>query len=56
MSSHVKVYFDDKDVLHVVPKDSIGVMALKYWKKEFEEHGEKVLEVDTQVPIKLGSD
>jgi hypothetical protein len=56
MSSHIKVYFDEKDVLHICPKDSIGVMALKYWKGEYLEHGDKMLEVDTHVPIKLGYD
>ena len=56
MAKHIKVYFDDKDVLHVSPKDSIGVMALKYWKNEYAEHGDKMLEVDTVIPIQLPHD
>jgi hypothetical protein len=49
----MRIYFDDDDTLHITPENSTEAMALKYWKKEYAEHGEKVLEVDTEVPIKL---
>lgn len=49
----MQVYFDDNDVLHVCPENSIEVMALKYWRGEYEEHGDKVLEVDTSVVMTM---
>ncbi len=42
----MQVYFDDKDVLHVCAEDATEVMALKYWKNEYVEHGSKMLELD----------
>ena len=42
----MKVYIDDAMVLHICPKDGVEVMALKYWYKEFQTHGMKMLEVE----------
>jgi hypothetical protein len=41
--------------LVIGPDNSVEAMALKYWMKEYAEHGDKVLEVDTAVPIALGA-
>jgi hypothetical protein len=49
----MKVYFDADDVLHIVPKNSKEVMALKYWIGEFKEHGVKMLAIETEVPPRL---
>lgn len=49
----MRIYFDNDDTLHICPENSIEAMALKYWAKEYDEHGSKVLEVDTEVPLKL---
>ena len=51
----MKLYFRDDDTLVVAASDSVEAMALKYWLKEYEEHGDKVFEVDTTVPIILGA-
>ena len=49
----MRIYFDNDDTLHIVPEDSIEAMALKYWKGEYKEHGDKVLQVDTEPVIAL---
>lgn len=49
----MKIYFREDDTLVICPNDSVEAMALKYWSKEYEEHGDKVLEVSTGVPIAL---
>lgn len=49
----MRLYFRDDDTLVVGASDSVEAMALKYWLKEYAEHGDKVLEVDTTVPIVL---
>lgn len=49
----MKIYFRDDDTLVVAASDSVEAMALKYWIKEYNEHGDKVFEVDTNVPIAL---
>jgi len=49
----MRIYFDDDDTLHITPENTVEAMALKYWKKEYAEHGDKVLEVDTEPAIKL---
>lgn len=51
----MRVYFRDDDTLVICPDNSVEAMALKYWMKEYAEHGDKVLEVDTAVPIALGA-
>lgn len=51
----MRIYFDDNDVLHVAPSDTVEAMALKYWAKEYAAHGAKMLEVETDVPLKMGS-
>lgn len=53
---HIRMFFDSNDVLHLIPKDDIGMMALKYYKSELLQHGIKMLEVETEVPLMLGSD
>ncbi len=53
---HIKIRFDSNDVLHLIPKDDIGMMALKYYKGELREHGEKMIVVETEVPLQLGFD
>lgn len=45
----MKIYFSDDDTLNICPENSIEAMALKYWKKEYEAHGDKVLAVGTEV-------
>ena len=53
----MKVYFDPDDTLHICPENSTERMALKYWLKEYKEHGPKVLTVDLEPPpIALGHD
>lgn len=49
----MKIYFRDDDTLVVGASDSVEAMALKYWLKEYETHGDKVFEIDTTVPIAL---
>lgn len=43
------VYYDDKNVLHVCPENSVEVMANKYYKGEYEDHGDVLLEIHTEV-------
>jgi hypothetical protein len=43
----------ENDTLCIVAETSIEAMALKYWRKEYDEHGDKVLEVVTDVPYRL---
>lgn len=50
----MRIYFKPDDTLVVCADDSTEVMALKYWLKEYEAHGDKVLEIDTDAPIALG--
>lgn len=49
----MRIYFRDDDTLVVGASDSVEAMALKYWLKEYEAHGDKVFEVETTVPIAL---
>lgn len=51
----MRVYFKDDDTLVIGASDSVEAMALKYWMKEFAEHGAKLLDVDTVVPIVLAA-
>ena len=53
---HIRMFFDNNDVLHLTPKDDIGMMVLKYYKSELLEHGIKMLEIETEVPLMLGVD
>lgn len=41
------IEFDDDCTLRIKPENSIEKMALKYWEAEYEKHGDKVLDVDT---------
>jgi hypothetical protein len=47
------VRFKPDDTLCIVAETSIEAMALKYWLREYAEHGDKVLEVVTDVPYRL---
>lgn len=49
----MRIYFDEDDTLHISPENSTEAMALKYWKGEYKEHGDKVLEVDEKPVIAL---
>lgn len=49
----MRITFSDDDTLVIMPDNSIEAMALKYWKKEFDEHGGRVLEVVTDVTHRL---
>ncbi len=50
----MKIEFGKDDTLIIMAENSIESMALKYWKNEFEEHGEKVLHVSTDYPMQIG--
>lgn len=47
----MKMEFGPNMALRIVPENSIEAMALRYWEKEYREHGEKMLEVVTDIPI-----
>jgi hypothetical protein len=47
----MKVYFRDDCTLVIAPTDSVESMALKYWATEYSTHGDKLLDVDTELPI-----
>jgi transposase-like protein len=49
----MRIYFTPDDTLHVCPETDVEAMALKYWRKEFMEHGLKVLEIHTEPVINL---
>lgn len=49
----MKIEFDGDDTLIIMPENSVEAMALKYWAKEYAEHGSKVLEVSTDVVHRL---
>lgn len=49
----MKVDFKPDDTLCIVAETGLEAMALKYWAKEYAEHGDKVLEVITDVPYRL---
>ena len=51
----MRIYFRDDDTLVVAASDSIEAMALKYWLNEYAKHGDKLFEVETDVPIRLGA-
>lgn len=51
----MRLYFRDDDTLVIGAQDSVEAMALKYWLSEYKTHGDKLLEVDTDVPIKLSA-
>jgi hypothetical protein len=49
----MKIEFAPDSAMRIVPETSVEAMALKYWEKEFEEHGTKMLTVVNQVPVRL---
>ncbi len=46
----MRIHFDDDEVLHICPKNSVEAMALRYWLEEYKAHGDKMLVVETSVP------
>lgn len=51
MSGHIKLYFDEDEVLHVYPSDTIGVMALRHYQSKLQLHGAKMLELHVEIPL-----
>jgi hypothetical protein len=51
----MRLYFKDDDTLVIAASDSIEAMALKYWLAEYAKHGDKLFEVETDLPIMLGA-
>ncbi|UNY40595.1 hypothetical protein KLER11_gp75 [Pararheinheimera phage vB_PsoM_KLER1-1] len=49
----MKIRFTDNDVMEIHAETDVEAMALKYWDAEFAKHGEKLLEVVTDVPYRL---
>lgn len=47
------VRFKDDCTLVIVPTNSVEAMALRYWAEEYKKHGDKMLDVDLTVPIRL---
>ena len=47
----MRLEFTPQMVLKVVPETSVEAMALRYWEKEYLEHGTKMLEVFTEIPV-----
>lgn len=43
-------YFDNNAVLHLVPENGEGAMAMRYWHGEYQEHGDKMLMIHMDVP------
>lgn len=46
----MKIQFDNQSVLHIMPENSTEAMALRYWEKEYEQHGGAMIEVQTKIP------
>lgn len=52
----MKIHFNPQTkALVISAEDTTEAMALLYWEGEFAKHGEKVLEVVTDVPYRLPS-
>jgi hypothetical protein len=49
----MRLEFGPTMALRIVPENSVEAMALRYWEKEYREHGDKLLEVVTDIPIML---
>jgi hypothetical protein len=49
----MKVEFSSDDTLFIVAETGLEAMALKYWMAEYSKHGDKLLEVVTDVPYQL---
>lgn len=49
----MRLHFKPDDTLVICPETSTEAMALKYWQREYDEQGDKLLEVDTDVPVRL---
>lgn len=51
MSGHIKMYFDEDEVLHVYPSDTVGVMALRHFQSKLQTYGVKMLELHVEIPL-----
>lgn len=49
--SCIHVYFDENEIMHVYPDDTIGVMALKQFEMMLQAHGLKVIKFHTEIPL-----
>lgn len=49
----MRIEFAPDSAMRIVPETSVEAMALRYWEKEFEEHGIKMITVVTQIPVQL---
>ncbi len=57
VTSYFCLFIDESGVFHISPRNNIEAMALKHLKYEIGEHTmEKMVVIDTQVPIRLGSE
>jgi len=41
----MRVTLDDQAVMHICPESSTEVMALRYWLKELQTHGVKMISI-----------
>jgi len=51
MTGHIKMYFDEEEVLHIFPSDTVGVMALRHYQTRLIANGAKMLELHTEIPL-----
>lgn len=49
--SCIHVYFDENEILHIYPDDTIGVMALKQFETQLQAYGMKVVKIHTEIPL-----
>jgi hypothetical protein len=49
--SSISIYFDEDKVMHVCPKDTIGVMALEQFEAYLQAHGLKMIKFHTEIPL-----
>lgn len=49
--SCIRVYFDENEILHIYPDDTIGVMALKQFETQLQAYGMKVVKIHTEIPL-----
>lgn len=47
----IKVYFDENEILHIYPDETVGVMALKQFETSLQTYGLKVVKIHTEVPM-----
>jgi hypothetical protein len=47
----VDMYFDEDEVLHIYPSNTIGLMALKQFETSLQTYGLKMLKIHTEMPL-----